>query len=306
MALSAFHAQDTVRADALARLAARIEARQLLSGALLWDGNEPGSDPGNKKGSVAGVLAETADPAEWEARLGLARWMAYALDTVTSRLAPPRALEEVAALLQAVAPGQDTGPLGSRLIVQLLDAAAEACPPAEPLAALQARIAALHQRLLAGQDVVPAEWRQARRDAVQATDTLVPPPAEDVRLPDAQAQQRGLGLMIEAAAWDPQRSATAVSEVLRQWLALEGLKSDEEFGWTVEDDAQIRRLLAEMHATYIVPHAEEKRTVFDFLEIHHDAIATRLRAYMKHGRDHGGTCAERACALLRRLLAAQG
>jgi hypothetical protein len=293
MGLSAFNARTEVRDAALQRLAAHVEVQQLLSGALLWDG---------EKGSVAGCLAESSDPAEWEARLGLARWMAYALDTVTGRLGATRALSEAEALLRAIPVGHDTGAMGSLLIIRLLDEVVAVRAPIGALADALDALFALHRRCLQNEEVIASEWKAARRAAMQASDALVPPPAEDERLAPDAAQLRAVGGAIEAAAWDPQRSATAVSEVLRQWLVLEGLNADEEFGWTPEDDALIRQRLGEMHAKYLADKPDETRTVFDFLEIEHDALATRLRAYIKHGGEHGVVCCERACAMLRRLL----
>lgn len=295
MGLSAFNAQAEVRDAALRRLATHVEAKQLLSGVLLWDG---------EKGSVAGCLAESSEPAEWEARLGLARWMAYALDAVTSRLGAARALSEVDALLRAIPPGRDTSAMGSLLILRLLDEVVAVRAPHGALAEALVTVLALHRRRLQDEEVAPAEWKAARRAAIQASDALVAPPAEGERLAPEAAQLRTVGAAIEAAGWDPQRSATAVSEVLRQWLALEGLNADKEFGWTPEDDALIRQRLGEMHAKYMANNPGEKRTVFDFLELDHDALAIRLRAYIKHGGEHGVVCCERACAMLRRLLEA--
>lgn len=232
-----------------------------------------------------------------------ARWLQAALTTITGRLGAERAVSETQALLAAIPAGVDVEPLGSALILRLLEEVVAVRAPEGELAEALATIRDLHRRCLAGEEVPATAWKAPRRQAVAATDARVPAPAEGARLPPDEARLRGVGLAIEAAAWDPRRSASAVSEVLRQWLALEGLKADAEFGWTNEDDARIRRLLAEMHAKYLADKPEEKRTVFDFLEIDHDEVATRLRAYIKHGGQHGVVCCERACALLRRLLA---
>ncbi|WP_343639711.1 hypothetical protein [Roseateles sp.] len=230
-------------------------------------------------------------------------WLQAALNTITGRLGAERALSETQALVAAIPAGVDVEPLGSALILRLLDEVVAVRAPEGELAEALATIRDLHRRCLAGEELAATAWKAPRRQAVEATDRCVPAPAEGARLAPDDARLRGVGLTIEAAAWDPRRSASAVSEVLRQWLALEGLKADAEFGWTNEDDARVRRLLAEMHAKYLADKPEEKRTVFDFLEIDHDDVATRLRAHIKHGNQHGVVCCERACALLRRLLA---
>lgn len=231
------------------------------------------------------------------------RWLAAALTTITGRLGAERAAAETQSLLAAIPAGMDVEPMGSALILRLLDEVVAVRAPEGELAQALATIQDLHRRCLAGDEVPATAWKAPRRQAVEATDARVPAPAQGDRLPPDEARLRAVGLTIEAAAWDPRRSASAVSEVLRQWLALEGLKADAEFGWTNEDDALIRRLLGEMHEKHIAGKPDEKRTVFQFLEIDHDEVATRLRAYIKHGGDHGIVCCERACALLRRLLA---
>ncbi|MFT7773764.1 hypothetical protein [Roseateles sp.] len=290
---SAFLDSEATRERALTRLAAHVEAGHVTGGSLLWEG---------ERGSVAGCLIDSADPAEWETRLGLARWMAFALDTVAGRLSPKAALSETQALLSAVPLGANTVQLGSTVMARLLEDIAAVRAPDGALAAVLSNLLALHRRAEADDAIAPSTWRALRHAAVAATDALGPAPVDGERLPLEIAQRRGVGLAIEAAAWDPRRSPTAVSELLRQWLALESLKSDEAFGWTDQDDALIRKTLAEMHARYIEDRPEEKRTVFDFLELHHADMATRLRAYIKHGSDHGAVCAARACALLRQIL----
>jgi hypothetical protein len=257
------------------------------------------SPTGDGTASAATALPDATDAVP-------ALWLRAALDTITGRLGPERALSERRAVLAALPAGVDAEPLGSALILRLLDEVVAVRAPEGELADALATIRDLHRRCLAGEEPPSTAWKAPRRQAVEATDARVPQPAEGTRLPPDDARLRGVGLTIEAAAWDPRRSASAVSEVLRQWLALEGLKADAEFGWTNEDDARIRRLLAEMHAKYLADKPEEKRTVFEFLEIDHDEAATRLRAYIKHGNQHGVVCCERACALLRRLLAEAG
>lgn len=293
MTLSAFNAQSAIREGALERLTNHAKAKHLQNGALLWDG---------EKGSVAGCLVEHSDPAEWEARLGLARWMAYAIDTVTGRLGPERALEEVTALLHAIQVGCDTGAMGNLLICKLLEKVTILHAPEGPMKNALVSIVGLHQRRLRGEGVAAAEWKQARRAATDATDALLQSPVEGGDAEHDSGRVSVVGAAIEAAAWDPLLSPTAVSEVLRQWLNLEGMKADEEFGWTPEDDTLIRNALEEMHVRYIEPNPEETRDVFELLEEHHPDVAARLRAQVKHGNDYWVICADRACELLRHLL----
>jgi hypothetical protein len=286
--LSAFHGDPVQRSVALQRLADHIAANHLTGGPMAWDG---------VTGSVVGCLIESKDPQAWEDRLGLAKWLAHAIDAVTVHLPPPLALQKTSELLNAIPSGGDTGPLGSDLIARLLgEVAAEQAASLPP--ALQPsleQVMALHQRRLAGELVDAAEWKTVRRAALLATDGF-----DEARQP----REHAIGGAIEAAAWDPLRSTQVVADVLRQWLALERLKSDSEFGWTDADDANTRRLLARMQEDFKEPFPEETRDVFLLLEEHHPEDAARLRAYMKFGRDQGTVCAARAADLLTRLLGA--
>lgn len=282
--MSAFHGDPALRIAALQRLAARVEAKQLGGGPLAWDG---------EKGSVVGCLVESIDLQAWQEQLGLAKWLAHALDAVTGNLPPAAALEKTAALLNALPPGRDTGPLGSSVICSLLAEAASPLLLPEALKQALDAVSALHQRSLAGESFDAATWKTVRKQALAATDSFDE---------ETQPRNHAIGSAIEAAAWDPQRSPMAVAEVLRQWLKLEGLKANEEFGWTEADDTHIRMLLARMHKTYVEPNPEATTDVFRQLEEHHPDDATRLRAYIKFGRDHQIVCVERAASLMVRLL----
>jgi hypothetical protein len=284
--LSAFHGDPTQRSTALQRLADHIAANHLTGGPMAWDG---------VKGSIVGGLIHSKDPQVWVERLGLAKWLAHAIDAVTAHLPPPLALQKTTEMLYAIAPGRDTGPLGSELIGRLLGemAVEQADSLSEPLRTSLEQVITLHRNHLAGEAIDAARWKAVRSAALAATDGF------DEAL---QPRERALGAIIEAAAWDPQQSTLVVADVLRQWLGLERLKSDGEFGWTEADDANIRRLLARMHEDFKEPFPDEPRDVFQLLEEHHPEDAARLRAYMKFGRDQGTVCAERAASLLTRLL----
>jgi hypothetical protein len=279
MALSAFHSQAAVRQEALSRLGKHITASRLVAGSLMWDG---------VKGSIAGCLIECDDPAQWEERLGLARWIAYAIDAACGRLNPLMILDEVTALLEAIPVGLDTGSLGSRLICKLIEAATARAAPQGSLADALQTVVTLQQRCAQGEAISSVEWKQARRAALLANDASVPAPVEGQTLAPAQAQLRLVGNIVEAAAWDPNKSPSAVSEVLR--------------GWTPQDHQQVRQLLDAMNQQYVVPNPGTKRTVFDHLAEDHPEVDARLRRYMQFGRDYGSVCAERVTALLRGLL----
>lgn len=294
MNFTAFHDQTDVRDAALKRLAAHVESKTVGVGSLTWTG---------QKGSVAGCLVESSDPQVWESRLGLARWMAYALDTVMGPLGPSRLHDVVTSTFLAVPIGADISLDGGRLIVRVLDeiGADEGFVP--PLADAMAQVRTLQLQCLGGEEVDRSDWKQARRIALHATDAVAPLPAADgPPLEPLQVRSRAIGSVIEAAAWDPSQAATAVAEVLRLWLGLLELDSGRAFGWTQSDDEQMSMLLEQMYEKYIVPNPAEARDVYQLLEVYHPQIAARLRAYYQHGADHSAACAQRACELMRAVL----
>ncbi len=278
--LQAFLNQSNVRDAALQRLSACAEAKQLTAGALFWSGG---------KGSVAGALVASADTADWQQRLGLAPWLAYALDAATNGLPANKAVAATDAVLNTVAPGADTSRLGSQVVGSLL-----AGLPAEAgLDAARSELQALHQRAAAGDTPSGAEWRAARKRATTAADGLTGEMA------------KALGACVEAAAWNPETSATCVGDVLRLWVNSEATKAAVDFGWSAEDDARMRQLLGEMHQQHIVGKPDEKRDVFMLLAEHHPAMSQRSRAYMRHQHDYRGRCQEAAATLLVKTLGAQ-
>lgn len=291
MLLSAFNADPAVRAAALARLERAAADGRLTGGVLAWD---------EKGGSVAGALAETGDATRWQAELGLPRWFAHALDTMTRPLGREAALAQTRAILEAVTPGRDLSTAGSQLMCLLLNEVSTASRPEGDLASALSDILVLHHRRLRDDPVAPADWRKARGAAGRALADLPGEAGEGERQSLPEARARAVGLAIESAAWDPMNSPSALSDLLRQWLQLEGLKSDEEFGWTQEDDTLIRAQLREMYDTYLAPNPGLEgpgHTVFDYLEQHRPEVHARLDAYQKHGMAHRVRCGERACAL---------
>lgn len=298
MALLAFNQDAAIRTAAIERLKRVAAAGKFTGGVLAWNGEE---------GSMAGALAETDDAQAWQDRLGLPRWFAYALDTITQPLGVPEAIVQTSAILGAVAVGRDMAPMGSVLMCMLLNEVAAAAQPEGALAEALSDILVLHHRRMRDDLVTPADWRKARSAAGRAVSGPTSDSAngsdggdDEEFLPLAQARVLAVGHAIEAAAWDPMNSPSSVSDVLRQWLKLEGLKSDEEFGWTDQDNVFIRAQLQEMYDTYIAHDPESEgagNTVFDHLEKHRPEAHARLKAYEQHGYDHRVRCAERACAL---------
>ncbi|WP_409161721.1 S9 family peptidase [Pectobacterium sp. B2J-2] len=297
MTLFAFQNDPQVHSAALQRLAAHVEAHNVVKGSLHWDGAQ---------GSIAGCLIESADASQWESLLGLPRWFAYLLDTATHSLKVPNALEETRVLLGAIAVGEDITTAGYDMIAALLDeiTANETLDTALRQAFELVRMLHLHRAH--GGEVSADEWKKARRATLAASDAL-PLLPENQRIADlALRRQHAIGGMIEAAAWDPLRSPTAAAEVLRHWLALQALNINHDFGWTSADDEKTEMLLSEMYDSYIAPNPEEERDVFQLLAEHYPVEEARLKDYNRYHSQHGEECAKRACALLARLLPLAG
>ena len=273
--LSAFSGNPEVRAATLQGLAARLEAKQLTTGALFWNGTT---------GSLTGAMIESSSAQHWQEQLGLAKWVAYALDAVTNGLPPADVVAIGSSLLGAITPGSDTTLLGSRIVVIVLSRLPLPIPGALQEARREVRLA--HERTLSGQSLSSLEWKNIRKRATAATDAC-----ED-------SDGKALGACIEAAGWDPVTSHTTVADVLRLWIAFEGTKVDVELGWTEQDNQRTRRLLSEMYATYIQDKPDENRDVFMLLEAHHPAEEARLRQYTQDKRAAEQQCSARAAALL--------
>lgn len=285
--LAAFHGRPDVRSAALARLAERMKAGQLTPGAMFFNG---------QLASPAAALVDSADGQVWEAELGLAQWLAFAIDYTSTGMAGEKIVAQVGELLHAVAPGSDTSRLGSRVILEVLASVAQQLAPCgEPTGALIAAGAAiqhLHAELMAGGTPAPAAWRAARKAAVEATNHIADP------------LQKSLGACVEAAAWNPLLSPTTVGDVLRLRGQVPAEHLSRQFGWTAEDDQRTRQLLGEMHALYLQDKPFAGKDVFMHLREDHPEVEARLLAYTRFQRSENARAAEQAARQLLQALQA--
>lgn len=285
--LAAFHGKPEVRAAALARLDARAKAGQLTPGAMFFNGSTA---------TPAAALIDSGDGQVWEAQLGLAQWVAFAIDYTTARFSSERIVALVGELLQAIPLGSDTGRLGSQVIHEVLGSVAQQLAQCgEQTRALMAAcdaIQKLHAERLAGDTPAPAAWRAARKVAVQATNGLADP------------LEKSLGACVEAAAWDPSQSPTTVGDVLRLRGQIPAEHLNKLFGWTDEDDKRTRRLLGEMHERYLKDKPVAGKDVFMHLREDHPEVEARLLAYTRFQNSESVRAAEQA--LLQFLHAVRG
>jgi hypothetical protein len=288
---SAFHHDEAVRQAALARLQAAAQSGRLQGGHVAWSENTC---------SVIGALTGTDDLQAWQDQLGLPAWLALVLEAAAGgRRDVTMVVETAAVLLNAIPLGADLDRQGSALIVRLLHDAARVLTPEGLSPALDGaltQVSALHARSMAGEDVTPAEWKTARRHATSLTDTLAEP-ASDQR-------HRAVARCVESAAWDPQRSRTAVLDTLRQWTEAYREKSMLDYGWTAASDAKVQAQLDSLHARYVVDAEEPKPNVFTLYEQYHDADAAALRAMLAFQRENHWTIAAMPAQFLEKYLSA--
>lgn len=284
--LRAFHGEARTRTLALARLGERQQAGELTPGALFL---------GERKATLAAALADSNDEREWEQRLGLPRWLAYAIDYCLGRLPGEAAVDHVRQLLEAIEPGRDTEREAGRVLAEVLADVAQDLrqrAAAAPLLAACEALQHLHLQVLEGLPPPPAAWRTARKAATRATNDLQDP------------LDQALGACVEAAAWDPIAAPTTVGDVLRLRGQVPEAQLARSFGWTDENDQQIRKLLAEMFETYKKDRPEEERDVFMLLREHHPADEARLLAYMQFQSAERERCSARAIRLFMHALGA--
>ncbi|MCX2863720.1 hypothetical protein OOZ63_17975 [Paucibacter sp. PLA-PC-4] len=285
--LAAFNSKPEVRTAALARLNERFKAGTLTPGAMFFNG---------KLATPAAALIDSSDGQVWEAQLGLAQWMAFAIDYATARFSGERTIALVGELLGSVPLGSDTGRLGCRVVNEVLASVAqqlaECGEQTRPLIAACEDIQKLHGEILAGGAPSPAAWRLVRKKAVQATDDLSDP------------LEKSLGACVEGAAWNPIQSPTSVGDVLRLRGQVPVEHVNKLFGWTDEDDKRIRRLLGEMHEKYLKDKPFAGKDVFMHLREDHPEAEARLLAYTKFQKGENARAAEQAAQQL--LHVAQG
>lgn len=268
MTVRAFHGDAAVRQSALRCLRGHCEAGDIAGGALFWS---------QGKGSAAAGLVETGEPADWSHRLGLAPWLAFAIDAVVTGLSGPDVTSAVSRLLQAVEPGRDTTLVGSHVIVAVLDRLCEAARgggiASAELVDAAMRLRSVHARAAKGEAVPAPDWRSARTAAVLATDRL------------GESALRVVARGVEAGGWDPVASPATVGEVLGAWLACLTQADVDTLDWSVQDHAQVQVLLDDIYEKYIESNPAETRDVFQLLAVYHPATELRLRAFAEGSRE---------------------
>ncbi len=260
MDMLAYHGNPQLRQQVLDRLQALVQAEKWVHRPIHWNG---------EAGSVVGSLLQSENLDAWEADFGLPKWLALVIDAMTASN-PAGGVPWSLRVLQGIEPGTPMATAGSRCVLELLQGErhglVQQSAPAE-LAEALATVTALHQARLAGQDVAPTQWRQARRAAVAATN-----------LHAAGSLGAALGTCIEAAAWDPAQSRTAVSDTLRGWMGVKICAAMEAYPWGKAEDEQMHAMLGALHAEAKAARPPEEAgsiNVFAMLEERHPEWARR-------------------------------
>jgi hypothetical protein len=281
--LVAFNGQAETRAAALVRLDGYLESNRLTSGALFWNGTTA---------SVASALIESDDLQSWQEQLGLAKWLAYALDLPSGTLPPFKCVEIAKELLYAIPVGCDTSATGSRVIVGVLfqvTARLSVCrTDVAMLKKIAEEIRGMHEQVVVGHTHPESAWRLVRKAATNLTNAF------------EGGLERAIGACVEAAAWDPAAAPTTVGGVLMLWIQACSTHLDEQFGWTSQDNERIQTLLKDMFDTFKKDRPEEERDVFMLLRAHHPEVEDRMMAYTQYKRAE----ADRICVDTLRLLVA--
>ena len=109
--LLSFHNDPQVKARYLQRVRQQAQANEIVKGRY-WDGG---------KGCAVGCTIHGADHGEYEAALGLPRWLAWLEDTLFEHLPPGRARSFPAEMLDAIPVGKDLDHVKEQFLLFLLE-----------------------------------------------------------------------------------------------------------------------------------------------------------------------------------------
>jgi hypothetical protein len=277
------------------RLLERVRTRALQSESawvkrpVYWNGTA---------GSFVGSLLQGDDLSKWERLFGLPKWMALAIDTLFAE-APDlqQGIASGISFLEAVPIGADLRTAGNQMLHELLsdgEGSVASLLPTDLLRDVARSVANLHGRTLQGFEVTPEEWRIMRRYAVAKTD-----------LAEVKSIESVFGACIEAAAWDPTTSRTAVSDTCVGYIrATTELAVARHSNWTSDDDDRIRALLNSLHANAVAQEGYDGSfvDVFKLLAEHHPKQAGLLQEHINLEGRFGAEQWQYTVNLLKRVL----
>lgn len=292
MGMHAYHGDPQRRQQVVDRLYGLERTGRWEHRPLYWNG---------EVGSFIGTLLRGDDLGRWEAEFGLPKWLALAIDSMVAAN-PALGVAWGIHLLQGIPVGMPMDTMGSRSLLELLNGHSHGLLGLEGAAALAEvleGVAALHAARLAGQDVDSARWRAARRAAVAQTNAQEP-----------GSVAAATGSCIEAAAWDPAQSRSAVSDTLRGWINARIAAEMAVYPWSKSDDEDMKQLLEILHAedkARRAPGDTAHTNVFLLLEEKHPEKALRLRTYYRYQKSQYARQWRQAALVLQNVLhAAEG
>ncbi len=287
MGMNAYHGDAQLREQVIDRLYRLERAGRWEHRPLYWNG---------EVGSFVGSLLQGDDLGRWEADFGLPKWLALAIDSMVAAN-PTLGVAWGIHVLQGIAPGMPMDTVGSRSLLELLKNTTHGLAVLEAAAGLAEAlegVAALHAARLEGHDIDSASWRKARRAAVEQTNAQEP-----------GSVAAAIGSCIEAAAWDPVQSRSAVSDTLRGWMNARIAANMAVYPWGKAEEDDMKQVLEALHAedkASRAPEDTEYTNVFVLLEQKHPEKAKRLRTYYRHQKSQYAKQWREAAQVLQNVL----
>lgn len=258
-----FNGDVALKQNIITGIRTKAEQTELWQGNILvWNGTS---------GSLVSNILQSDDLTQWE-NFGLPKWLALTLDYfyVTAPTLHD-GVEIGIQLLQVIPEGYDIQKFGSQYIIDLLtdheDGLKKLVTSTDTFNAIET-IVNVHQRCVQGDTVEAAEWRKLRKDLTEQTNQFA-----------EESLDYRICSCVEAAAWNPVNSRTVIADTIRAWISAQSQFVIAQ-NWTEQDDANIRRLLKQLHdQAKSEQDNDDFINVFDLLDQKYPEEALRLKQY---------------------------
>ena len=227
----AYHGQQAIKNEYLARVRAHREADQLVQHYGYWkDG----------KGCAVGCTLHSAYHAAYETELGIPRILARLEDSIFEGLSVEKAREWPERFLSAIAPGADLSVVSSHFFVWMLgdpvDGAIRHAKTDRKRAVIQ-RVVSLYQRTANGEIVEENEWRYAADAAAYYADAAAEAAAAYAADADAEAADYAAYYSAAHAAFFAAAAAAADADDYADAAAEAAADADAEADYTAAEVA---------------------------------------------------------------------
>lgn len=165
--LRAFHGQQSIKDRYLGRVREHRAAGEIVQEDIFWE---------NGRGCAIGCTIHSGDHSRYEEELGVPQVLAHVKDRAFDRLPSEDAQMWPEAFLAAIPVGADLSLVWPRFAVWLLidpaDGVFWSAPTGDGAAAIRT-VAALYERVVAGDTPTTEEWKRAREAAANAADAAL-------------------------------------------------------------------------------------------------------------------------------------